>query len=184
MRSMRAALAMAVLLPLACSGGVRVRGGGGDPHYDFATLKTYTWLPRETTGDPRIDEPLLDSRVHAGVDQELGEKGYHLTEGNADFLVTYRAVLASQRSVESGPAFEGIWTDEHTPRPADGSSSRVDKVVEQGTIVLRIYDGKSRKLVWEASAETEIDPKAGPLAPTTEDKVRVAIQKMLDLFPP
>lgn len=175
--------ALVLLAALGCSTGVDVRGGGADPEYDFARLKSYGWMPRESTGDPRIDEERLDARVRAGVDGRLAEKGYRLAADRSDFLVGYRAVLGRERTVESGPAYEGIWTENHAPRPATGAAP-VDKVETEGTLVLRIFDGKSRRLVWEAAADTEIDPKSGPLAPTTEDKVHVAIRKMLDRFPP
>jgi hypothetical protein len=182
---MRALLPAAILLAaLGCSSGVDVRGGGADPTYDFASLKTFGWMPREDAGDPRIDQDRLDARVRSGVDDGLSGKGYrHAAEG-ADFLVGYRAVLGRERTVDPGQAYEGIWTDGHTPRPAAGESAPVDKVETEGTLVLRIFDGKTRRLVWEAAADTEIDPKSGPLAPTTEDKVRVAVRKMLERFPP
>lgn len=184
MPGMRAFLPAALLLAtLGCS-SVDVRGGGADPTYDFASLKTFGWMPREETGDPRIDAERLDARVRAGVDDGLSAKGYRLEAEGADFLVGYRAVLGEKRTVESGPAYEGIWTESHTPRPAEGGSAPVDKVETEGTLVLRIFDGKSRRMVWEAAADTEIDPKSGPLAPTSEDKVRVAIRKMLERFPP
>lgn len=173
-----------LLVALGCSTGVDVRGGGADPNYDFARLKTYGWAPRETTGDPRIDDDRLEARVRAGVDDGLTGKGYRLAADGPDFLVGYRAVLGRQRTVEQGQAYEGIWTDDHTPRPAAGETATVDKVETEGTLVLRIFDARSKRLVWEAAAETEIDPKSGPLAPTTEDKVRVAVRKMLERFPP
>jgi len=175
-----------LLALLGCSSSsVDVRGGGADPDYDFQSLKTYGWMPREDLGDPRIDQDLLDTRVHAGVDDDLQRKGYRLEAEGADFLVGYRAVLGRQRTVDRGPAYEGIWTDENRPRPG-GQPAPVDKVETEGTLVLRIYDGKTRRRVWEAAADTEIDPKSGPLtlSPTNEDKVRVAIRKMLERFPP
>lgn len=182
---MRALVSAALLLAvLGCSSSVDVRGGGADPSYDFGPLKTYGWMPRAETGDPRIDEERLDARVRAGVDEHLAEKGYRSVAEEADFLVGYRAVLGRQRTVDPGQAYEGIWTEDHTPRPATGSTGAVDKVETEGTIVLRIFDGKSRRLVWEAAADTEIDPKRGPLTTTTEDKVRIAIRKMLERFPP
>ncbi len=184
MPGMRALLPAALLLAtLGCSSGIDVRGGGADPSYDFGPLETYGWMPHEEAGDPRIDQERLDARVRAGVDEGLSAKGYRLATGDADFLVGYRAVLGRERTVDTGPAYEGIWTENHTPRPATDAAS-VDKVETEGTLVLRIFDGKSRRLVWEAAADTEIDPKSGPLAPTAEDKVRVAIRKMLDRFPP
>jgi len=52
---------------IGCATAVAVRGGGADPDYDFKRLETYAWMPRESTGDPRIDEALLDERVRKGV---------------------------------------------------------------------------------------------------------------------
>lgn len=179
------ALVPAAFLLAACSSGIDVRGGAGDPHYDFQRLKTYAWMPREATGDPRIDEALLDERVRKGVDDDLVRKGYRLVPEGPDFAVGYRAVLGSQRSVESGErSFEGIWTSDHAPRGTGSDGAPVDKVVLEGTLVLRIFDGKSRNLVWEAAAETEINPRESVLSPTREDKVRAAIREMLDMFPP
>jgi hypothetical protein len=122
--------------------------------------------------------------VHKGVDEDLTEKGYRLVAEGSDFLVGYRAALGTQRSVHSGDSYDGIWTEDHTPRGGGTNGTSVDKVVLEGTLVLRIFDGKSRKLVWEAAADTEINPRASLLEPTREDRVRVAIRKMLERFPP
>jgi hypothetical protein len=176
-------VALLLLVASGCSSGVDVRGGAGDPRYDFRALKTFSWMPPEPTGDPRIDEKALGERVHKGVDEDLEAKGYRLVPEGGDFLVGYRAALGTQRSVQRGDAYEGIWTEDHTPRGGSNGGS-VDKVVLEGTLVLRVFDGKSRQLVWEAAAETEINPRASLLEPTREDRVRVAIRKMLDRFPP
>jgi hypothetical protein len=121
--------------------------------------------------------------VKKGVEEDLERKGYRLVAEGADFLVGYRAVLSSERSVQGSDEYEGIWTDEHAPRGA-GNGGQVDKLDLDGTLVLRVFDGKSRNLVWEATAETELNPRASLLEPTREDKVRVAIRKMLERFPP
>ena len=172
-----------LLLVVGCSSGIDVRGGAGDPRYDFKALKTYGWMPAEPTGDPRIDEASLEARVKKGVNEDLERKGYRLVPEGADFLVGYRAVLGTERKVQSGEEFDGIWTDDYAPR-GTGNGGPVDKVDLEGTLVLRVFDGKDRKLVWEAAAETEINPRSSLLEPTREDKTRVAIRKMLDLFPP
>lgn len=173
-----------LLAAIGCTSAVAVRGGGADPDYDFKRLKTYAWMPREGTGDPRIDEARLDERVRKGVDEDLAKKGYRLVSDAPDFAVGYRAVLGRQRSVEGQNGFEGIWTADNAPRGAGGDGAAVDKVTYEGTLVLRIFDGKGRKLVWEAAADTEIDSRPGPLRASTEDRVRAAIRKMLEMFPP
>jgi hypothetical protein len=168
-------------LVLGCAADVQVRPGY-DPDYDFERLRWYAWLPPEPTGDPRIDDQRLEERVRNGVEDLLGKKGYaRAADGQADFLLGYRAVLGTQRTTRSGEAFEGIWTEDHAPREAARS---VDAVDFEGILVLRMFDGKTRELVWEASAETEINPKGAALDPTREDKLRAALRKMLEGFPP
>ena len=191
MQAMRACL---LLLVAACSSGVDVRGGAGDPRYDFKALKTYSWMPLESTGDPRIDEPALEARVRSCVNEDLAAKGYRLVPEAggaagekpepADFLVGYRAVLGTERSVQQHDTYEGIWTEQRTPHADHPNGSTVDKVDTEGTLVLRIFDRKSRNLVWEAAADAEISARPGLLDPTREDQVRAAIRKMLERFPP
>lgn len=182
---MRALAAVTLLVSLGCSSGVDVRGGAGDPHYDFKNLKTYAWMPSEPTGDPRIDEALLEERVHGGVDEDLMSKGYRpAPAGDAGFLVGYRAVLGRQRSAAGGQkSFEGIWTADHAP-VGTGEGTTHDTVTYEGTLVLRIFDGKGKQLVWEAMADTEINPKRSPLSASREEKIRTAIRGMLERFPP
>jgi hypothetical protein len=181
MTAMRAGALLAVVL-LGCAADIQVRPGY-DPNYDFGRLRWYAWLPREPSGDPRIDDERLEGSVRGGVDELLGAKGYAgAPEDRADFLLGYRAVLGSQRTTRSGEAFEGIWTEDHAPRGPEGG--QVDTVVQEGILVLRMFDGKTRELVWEASAETEINPKGTDLDPTREDKLRAALRKMLEGFPP
>jgi len=177
-----------LLLCLGCASNIEVRGGGHDPHYDFTKVRTYAWTPRETLGDPRIDEALLEERVHEAVDQELAGKGFRLAEpAQADVLVGYRAVLG--RSRRQGPGagtteYAGIWTDDYTPRDATGGSSTVDRMVYEGTLVLRIQDRASGHLVWEATAETDINPRRSSESERREEKIRRAIRAMLGTFPP
>jgi hypothetical protein len=179
------AAALLLAACLGCAGDVEVREGHL-PDYDFGRLRTYAWLEREPTGDPRIDERLLDERVRGGVDSQLAEKGYRLApSGEADFLVGYRAVLGRERTVESSePRFEGIWTEDYAPRGAAAEGASLDKVEYEGTLVLLIHDGKRRQLVWRAAAETEIQPRSSALSSVRDERIRRTIRGMLARFPP
>ena len=81
---------LGVLLLTGCS-SVTVRRDF-DRSMNFSTLKRYAWqhADQPATGNPRIDNDLIDDRVRTAVEQSLEAKGY-LPAGNAeaDFLVAY-----------------------------------------------------------------------------------------------
>jgi len=90
----------AMLLLAGCS-GIRVTQDY-DPTSDFGALTTFDWVSeiQEKTGDPRIDNPLLDTRIRAAVERLLHEKGFEkVTDGSAAFFVRYNYVL--RRKIES-----------------------------------------------------------------------------------
>jgi len=172
-----------VLALAACSSSMKVRSGA-DPHFDFAAVKSYGWLPSPDSGDPRIHDERLEQRVTAAVDKDLQAKGYRLVTEGADFMVRYHAVLQERTTVERLNAtfdYNGVWTPEFTP--AMGQGEAYTRPYTQGTLVLDILDTRSHRLVWRASAQTEVDlRRAG--SEKGARVVREAVDAMLQTFPP
>ena len=60
-----------------------------DSSANFSAYRTYEWMPgaQETTGDKRVDNSLVDSRIRAAVGSRLREKGYAASvNGKPDFM--------------------------------------------------------------------------------------------------
>ena len=83
MKALRIAVATVVTASLAGCSGMSVRSDY-NPQADFDSYSTYTWLPGPTTGDPRIDNALVEGRIKAGVDNALAQKGYRLASSADD----------------------------------------------------------------------------------------------------
>ena len=86
---------MVILLGITGCSGIRV-SQDYDPNTRFGQLTTFAWASptQEKTGDPRIDNPLLDERIRAAVTRALTQKGYTLTMDRAPtFSVRYRYLL-------------------------------------------------------------------------------------------
>ena len=51
-----------------------------DPEEDFSVFRTFGWvpMPQPKTGDFRIDNPLLDTRIRAAIENELIGRGFEL----------------------------------------------------------------------------------------------------------
>jgi hypothetical protein len=164
---------LALLMLAGCGPMIEVRADY-DTSADFARLRTYSWLQKSSDAprDPRINNDLLDSRVHAAVNEELHAKGYGESTERPDFRVTYHVILKEKLDPTSYGYGTGRW-------------SAVDVRVstyEEGTLLLDLVDGTTNELVWRGSAQARIDPSKSPQERT--ELIRTAVHRMLEKFPP
>jgi hypothetical protein len=150
-----------------------------DPAAAFSRMRTYGWLQRPSGAprDPRINNDLLDSRVHSAVNDELHSKGYDEAD-NPDFRVTYHVMVSSKLDVQSFPTSYGYgvgWVRTATPEVSVSE-------YEVGTLLLDVVDGPTNELVWRGSAQARIDPNRTPQERTK--LIRDAVHQMLEHFPP
>ena len=150
-----------------------------DTKADFSRLRTYGWLqkPSDLPRDPRIDNDLLDSRVHSAVNDELQAKGFTEAE-NPDFRVTYHVMVQSKLDVQSFPVAYGYGLGRVGAMSTDVRVSEY----ETGTLLLDVVDSTSNELVWRGSAQARIDPNRTPQQRTK--LIREAVHDMLAHFPP
>ncbi len=152
-----------------------------DPSADFGALRSYAWLPglQPPTGDPRVDNSIVDSRIRAAVDTRLAAMGYAKDfPERADFLVAYHAAVAEKIDVETIDRYYG-------PGPRWAGVVVTDTVVteyEEGTLLLDVVDRGSRKLLWRGSVQARLDRQASPAE--RSGRVQVAVDEMLARFPP
>ena len=171
-------LALALLSFLAACSPITVRTDH-DTTADFSHLRTYGWLqkPSDVPRDPRIDNDLLDSRVHSAVNDELASKGFTESE-NPDFRVTYHVMIQNQLDVQSFPVAYGYGLGRVGAMSTD---VRVEQY-ELGTLLLDVVDTRTNELVWRGSAQARIDPNRTPQERTK--LIREAVHDMLARFPP
>lgn len=153
-----------------------------DPEIDFGSLGSYGWLEakREKTGDPRIDNDLLDARVRRAVDAALAAKGYRKTEGEpADFEVTYHVGVERQVDVQT-------YVDSYPRgyRWYSGPTQAYTTVREYdvGSLVLDIVSPSEKQLIWRGATQARINDAGTP--EQREKRARAAVDAILAKFPP
>ncbi len=167
------------LLAGGCS-GIKV-DADYDPNADFQSLSGYAWLPpteRQNTGDPRVDNPLLASRVESAVDNELVFKGFRKVEdAEADFFVNFHVGVQSKVDVTSVPTTYGYgrWGGVYA------TETRVDQY-EQGTLLIDIIDREKDDLIWRGSGQSRVHEGGTP--EERNERVRKAVAAILADFPP
>jgi hypothetical protein len=141
----------------------------------FAThYTTYAWrsLPAERTNQSPSAGTRRDWFIRATVDRLLAAKGYTRSADDPGFLVDYE-IVEKQKQTSSVQDF-------YNYRRAGGSEDLIDAFTigyVEGTLMLGIFDGSTRQLIWRASATLLADQK------NSNALIAEALRRMLARWP-
>jgi hypothetical protein len=174
-------LSAALLVALACS---TVRVSSDYEHgRDFSSYKSYAWIPAKPapTGLPGLDTPMVQERIHNGVDSALTGKGFAQVAENPDFWVKYQ--LTAQKKLD-------VHTDDddflYTPSGFSvGMPVTTVQEYQEGTLVIDVFDAKEKKLVWRGIGQGRLRGEGAASDPVKADqRVHDAVAEVLADFPP
>jgi hypothetical protein len=158
-----------------------------DRAIDFSQFESFALLENSETAINR----LIDGRIRAAIIEEITSKGLRQLEKveGADLAIGFQVATENRRSyrtVSSGWRANGYrhrrggpgWHDQATTVT---TRTRVREYTV-GALVLAIFDGKSKELVWEGSGSQRLDSSGGP--EQSEQRIHNAVQQILREFPP
>jgi hypothetical protein len=144
--------------------------------------KTFAW---QDTG-PTMQEyaPLMHTRIKNGIEHYLTSRGFVEVADNPDLYVTYHT--SSQEEFQfsvtgygygygAGWGWDPYWGG---PSASGGAASTTISTYDKGTLVIDIWDTKTKQIVWRGSAVAAIpeDPKKA------EKLINKALEKMIRQF--
>ena len=154
-----------------------------DTQNDFSGYRTFAWFelaPSPDKGQPPSQaNAIVAARIRRSVTNELQTRGLSKTEvGEADVMVTYALVLQSRVVMyNTGWAYPyGGWRWGWGGWGGGWSSAQT---YTEGTLVVDVLDGASRRLVWRGVAERAFT-KPNP----SDDQVAAIVAKVMAGFPP
>lgn len=167
--AMTASLALACMTLAACDTTPKVSVLQSDT-VQVIPGSTYAWAPadRPGSGDPRLDNDIIQARIRTAVDTALQAKGFRLTDpATATLLVRYHIGLQNRTETRvdtfGGPppmacGIRGCiggfgWGMYGAPMDVD---VRNINYVE-GTVMLDLVDRASGKLAWRATSTQRVD---------------------------
>jgi len=157
-----------------------------DPSANFTSLHTYAWFAAEQpkSGDVRVDNPLLDTRVRAAVENALNSRGYIESDANPDFYLIYHAAVSKEIEVTTTrtAVYPPGWYGWHHVAPPVWVERQVPYTYDKGTLIVDIVDAKDQKLVWRGSIQAELDKTATPQQ--RRSRLDAAVSEMMAQFPP
>lgn len=139
---------------------------------NFAQFQTFAFA------DVKGDSPFFQERLERAVTRNLEARGLRRVPAHGDLEITAVGAIHNQREYQTfydNPNFGYYWWGGWGPR----YSTTREVNYQVGTLVLDLYDGQSKHLVWRGTAE-------GGLSGSSDeniDRLNDAINKMFEHFP-
>jgi hypothetical protein len=170
-------LLLAACLVASCASGPLVQTDR-DPAASFSAYRTFAWKQQ-----PAISNPLLKQRVVAAVEAQLLGKGWRIVpEPDADVVLVGNVAARQEQSIDAFyDAAEWRGWGWRGYADATGGLRRIElRNYQVGTLVLDMFDSRTKKAVWRATAEGTV-----PTSDAHREKDALsAVAKMFRGFPP
>ena len=144
-----------------------------DHQASFSQYKTYSWQ------EVKVNNPLWDSRIKNAVDAQLQAKGWRPVDTGGDVAIVAIATTQTQRTLQTFyDGFGGGWRWRGFGGMSEATTTEQD--YREGTLVVDLYDAKTKQLIWRGSAEDTLSNKADK----NEKNLDKGVAKMFKKFPP
>jgi hypothetical protein len=166
-----------ILLPIALAGVCIAFAASVKTDFshstDFGQYKTYSWIKVQATNT------LWSDRISRDVDGQLSAKGWTKAESGGDAGVAAFGATHNQQTLQTFyDGFGGGWF--WRGFGGEGIATTQVENTPVGTLVVDIFDGRSKKLIWRSSATEALagDPEKN------EKKLEKTVEDMFKHFPP
>ena len=141
-----------------------------DHNVNFAHYKTYSW------GKVQTANGLWDDRVKSAVASQLAAKGLTEVLSGGDVVVAARDAIHNQQQLNTfyngfgGRRFGG----------GIGMSTTTVDTYKVGTLLVELFDGHSKNLIWQATANDTLSNNSDKNIKSLDKNVH----KMFEHYPP
>jgi hypothetical protein len=141
-----------------------------DHKVDFTQYKTYSWIGAKASNDLWVD------RITEDVDAQLAAKGWVKVASGGDATVSAFGRTHTEQTLETYyNGFGGGWRWR-----GFGDATTTVENTEVGTLVVDVFDGKTKHLIWRGSASSTLSEKPEK----NEKKLEQSVADMFKKFPP
>jgi len=122
---------------------------------------------------------LWDSRIKNAVNAQLEDKGLAQVADGGDVAIVAIKTSREQKTLQTFyDGFGGGWR--WRGFGGFGESTTTEQDYQEGTLVIDLYDGKTKQLIWRGSTESALSDKAEK----SEKNLDKGVAKMFKNFPP
>ena len=163
----------AVFLVAATAGFAQHVRTDFDHQANFGQYKTYSWK------EIKPGASLWDSRIKNAVNAQLEAHRLAQVADGGDISIVAIKTSQTQRTLQTFyDGFGGGWR--WRGFGDFGESTTTEQDYQEGTLVIDLYDGKTKQLIWRGSTESVLSDKAEK----NEKNLDKGVAKMFKDFPP
>ena len=141
-----------------------------DRSANFGQYKTYSWEQIKT------QDPLMVDRIKSAVKTTLAAKGFTEVPSNGDLSLVAMETTRDQQTLDTFyNNFGGGWR-----WGGFGDATTTTETYKVGTLVVDLFDTKTKTLVWRGSASDTLSNKSEK----NIDNLDKGVEKMFKQFPP
>ena len=146
-----------------------------DHQANFSQYKTYSWQ------EIKPSNSLWDARIKNAVDAQLAAKGWTQVASGGDVAVVAIKTSQTQKTLQTFyDSFGGGWGWRRFGGGGFGDSTTTEQDYKVGTLVVDLYDAKTKQLIWRGSAQDTLSDKATK----NEKNLDKGVAKMFKALPP
>jgi hypothetical protein len=138
---------------------------------DFSRYKTYSWEKVQT------QDALWVDRIKSAVNSDLAAKGWTEAPSGGDVAIVAIEMTRNQRTLNT--FYNGFGRGWRWGGGFGDATTTVD-TYKVGTLVVDLFDAKTKKLIWRGSASDTLSDKSDKNIKNLDK----GAQKMFDHFPP
>ena len=144
-----------------------------DHQANFSQYKTYSWQEIKPANS------LWDARIKSAVDAQLAAKGWTQVDNGGDVAIVAIATSHTERTLQTFyNGMGGGWRWRGFGGMGEATTTEQD--YKEGTLVVDMYDSKSKQLIWRGSSEDTVSNNAEK----NEKNLDKGVAKMFKKFPP
>ena len=144
-----------------------------DHQANFSQYKTYSWEAIKGS------DSLWDTRIKDAVNAQLAAKGWTQVDSGGDASILAIKTSQTERTLQTFyDGMGGGWR--WRGFGGFGESITTEQDYKEGTLVVDLYDAKTKQLIWRGSAEDTLSNKADK----NEKNLDKGMAKMFKDFPP
>ena len=165
-------VAVMTLSSLACGYGIKT-STDYDHNVNFSRYRSFAIMKGNSSGNP-----LTDQRAMAAVASVLASRGWkEAPAGEAQTTVVVHAATKTKHTYET---FYDGWGGWRWRWGSFGPTQTFVNDYKVGTLVVDIFDAKTKEAIWHGFASDALSHNASANAKATEQ----AVEKMFNTFPP
>ncbi|MCU1240810.1 MAG: putative lipoprotein [Candidatus Acidoferrum typicum] len=141
-----------------------------DHNANFGQYKTYSWEKIQTR------DPLVVDRIKDAVNGALTAKGWTQVDSGGDVSIVAMETTQNQQTLNTFyDGFGGGWR-----WGGFGDATTTTETYKVGTLVVDLFDAKTKNLIWRSSSSDTLSNNAGKNTKNLDK----GVQKMFAHFPP